>query len=162
MRTDVLRFVRDNITLIMFVAVVAIMAGAWIVLEALRSQKSRDEVFHLRMKLRKLEMEKTGVASTFTDPVVLSARWMQSGAAAATSDGGCLLYVDRVSAEMRSAELTLRVDGYPALERKGVGVGERLEASGKYGTYILELYAVEGMRANLAVALRNRHKEGVD
>jgi hypothetical protein len=157
--TDILRFVRDNVTLIVFVLVVAIMAGAWIVFEALRSHKSREELFKLRMKLRALEMERAGGGPKFTDPVVLSTRWIRTGGAATTSDGGCLLYVDRVSAETRSAEVTLRVDGYAVLQRQGVGVGQRLEANGKYGTYILELYAVEGIQANLAVALRNRHQD---
>ena len=157
--TDVLRFARDNVTLIVFVVVVAIMAGAWIVFEALRSHKSRDELFKLRMKLQEYERERAGAGLKFSDPVVLPARWIRTGGAATTSDGGCMLYVDSVSADTRSAVLTLRVDGYAVLQRQSVGVGQRLEATGKYGTYILELSAVEGIQASIAVALRNRHKD---
>src|SRR5260370_349833 len=157
--TDVLRFARDNLTLIVFVFVVAIMAGAWIVFEALRSHKSRDELFKLRMKLREYERERAGAGPKFADPVVLPTRWIRTGGAATTSDGGCLLYVDSVSADARSAIVTLRVDRYAVLQRQGVNVGQRLEAHGKYGTYILELCAVEGIQANVAVALRNRHKD---
>ena len=157
--TDILRFARDHITLVVFVLAVVIMAGAWIVFEALRSHKSRDELFKLRMKLWALERERAVASPRLTDPVVLPTRWIRTGGAATTSDGGCLLYVDSVSADTKSAVLTLRVDGYAVLQRQGVSVGQRLEASGKYGTYILELYAIEGIQANVAVALRNRHKD---
>ena len=155
----ILRFVRDNVTLLLFIVVVTIMGGAWIVFEAIRGQRSRDEVFRLKMRIRELEMDKASAGLRLTDPLVLANRWIQSGAAAATSDGGCLVYVDRVYPEAGSAELTLRVDGYPAIERQGLRVGERVEAAGKYGTYILELYAVDGIRASVAVALRNRHMD---
>src|SRR5262249_45514853 len=114
--TDVLRFARDNITLIVFVASVAIMAGAWIVFEALRSHKSREELFGLKMKLRTLEMERASAGLGFSDPVVLPARRIRTGGTATTSDGGCLLFVDSVSADTRSAVLTVRVDGYPVLQ----------------------------------------------
>ena len=158
--TNLLRFVRDNITLLVFVLVVFIMAGAWVVFEALRSHKSREELFRLRTKLRALEMERAGGGGpSFSDPVVLSSRWIRSGGAATTSDGGCLLFVDRVSAVTRSADLTVRVDGYAVLQKHSLGVGQRVEAGGKYGTYILELCGVEGIQANLAVALRNRHQD---
>jgi hypothetical protein len=70
-----------------------------------------------------------------------------------------LLYIDRVLPSVRSAELTVRVDGYPVLQNHSIRSGERLEAAGKNGTYVLELYGVEGIQANLAVALRNRHRE---
>src|SRR5260370_7628235 len=94
--TDVLRFARDNITLIVFVVVVAVMAGAWIVFEALRSHKSRDELFKLRMKLREYERERAGAGPKFADPVVLPTRWIRNGGAATTSDGGRLLYANSV------------------------------------------------------------------
>jgi hypothetical protein len=156
---QVLRFVRDNITLLVFLAVVAIMGAAWIVFEAMRSHKRRDEVFALRRRVSELERERAVVHPSSGDPVVLSSRWIRSGAAATTSDGGCLLYIDKVLPAVRSAELTLRIDGYPVLENHAVRPGERLEASGKNGTYVLELYAVEGMQAHLAVALRSHHRD---
>ncbi len=154
-----LRFVRDNITLLVFLAVVAIMGCAWIVFEAMRSHKRRDEVFALRRRISELERERAVVHPSFGDPVVLSSRWIRSGASATTSDGGCLLYIDKVLPSVRSAELTLRIDGYAALENQVVRPGERLEASGKNGVYVLELYGVEGMQAHLAVALRNHHRD---
>jgi hypothetical protein len=159
MRDQVLRFVRDNITALAALAVVAIMGAAWIVFEALRSHRRRDEVFALRRRVTELEMERASTHTSSGDPVVLSSRWIKSGGAAATSDGGCLLYIDRVSPAVRSAELTVRVDGYPVLQNRSIKSGERLEAAGKNGTYVLELYAVEGIQAHLAVALRNHHRE---
>ncbi len=153
-----LRFVRDNITLLLFLAVVAILAAAWIVFEALRSHRRRDEVFALRRRVGELEREQASAQPSFGDPVVLSSRWIRSGGAATTSDGGCLLFVDRVLPAVRSAELTVRVDGYAVLQHHSIRAGERLEASGKNGTYVLELYGVEGIQAQLAVALRNRHR----
>jgi hypothetical protein len=68
------------------------------------------------------------------------------------------LYIDRVLPAVRSAELTLRVDGYAVLQNHPIRSGERLEADGRNGTYVLELYAVEGIQAQLAVALRNHHR----
>ena len=59
---------------------------------------------------------------------------------------------------VRSAELTLRIDGYPVHQNRPIRTGERLETRGKNGIYVLELYAVEGTQANLAVALRNHHR----
>ncbi len=154
-----LRFVRDNTTLLIIVVLVTIAGGAWIMFEAFRSHKNREEVDKLRRRLSELGQDRATPRPTFTDPVVLSSRWIRSGAAATTTDGGCLLYVNKVSAASSFADLTIRIDGYAVLENHSVGVGERLEASGKFGTYILELSAVEGVLANVAVALRNRHKE---
>jgi len=157
--TTALRFVRDNISLLVFVVLLAVVGGAWIVFEAVRSHKNREEVERLRRRLSEVTQERTVPRPTFTDPVVLSSRWVRSGAAATTSDGGCLLYVNRVFAASSFADVTIRIDGYAVLENHSIGVGERLEASGKFGTYILELSAVDGVQANVVVALRNRHKE---
>jgi|SRR5579871_2093663 len=153
-----LRFVRDNATLLVTFAVAIIMGSTWIVFEALRSHKRRDEVFALRRRVAELEREKASLAPSFGDPVVLTSRWVQSGGASTTSDGGCLLYVDKVSAAVRSAELTLRIDGIAVHQKHALRAGERLEARGKNGTYVLELYGVEGIRAHLAVALRSHHR----
>jgi hypothetical protein len=157
--TTSLRFVRDNITLLVFVVLLTIVGGAWIVFEALRSHKNREEVEKLRRRLSEVTQERATPRPTFSDPMVLSSRWVRSGTAATTTDGGCLLYVNKVSASSGFADLTIRIDGYAVLENHSIGVGERLEASGKFGTYILELSAVDGVQANVAVALRNRHKE---
>jgi len=157
--TTSLRFVRDNITLLVFVVLLTSVGGAWIVFEALRSHKNREEVERLRKRLSEVTQERSTPRPSFTDPVVLSSRWIRSGAAATTTDGGCLLYVNKVSASAGFADLTIRIDGYAVLENHSIGVGERLEAGGKFGTYILELSAVDGVQANVVVALRNRHKE---
>ena len=156
---QVLRFVRDNITLLVFLGVAAVMAAAWIIFEAIRSHGRRDEVFALRRRVSELERERASAQPSFGDPVVLSSRWIRSGATATTSDGGCLLYVDRVLAAVRSAHLTVHVDGYAVLQNHAIRSGERLEAAGKNGTYVLELYEVEGIQAQLAIALRNHHRE---
>src|SRR5260370_459585 len=154
-----LRFVRDNIALLVFVVLLVSVGGAWIVFEAFRSHKNREEVERLRRRLSELSQERSSPGPTFTDPVVLPSRWIRSGAAATTTDGGCLLYVNKVSAASNFADFTIRIDGYAVLENHSIGVGERLEATGKFGTYILELSAVDGVQANVAIALRNRHKE---
>ena len=154
----ILRFVRDNVTFLVFVAVVLIMGTAWLVFEALRSHRSREEVFRLKQKIRALERERDAVNPDFTDPLVLSNRWIASGAAVTTKDGGCFLYIDRVAPDVPSAELTLRVDGEPILQSRAVRVGERVEADGKFGTYTLKLFAVDGIQANIGIALRNRHE----
>src|ERR1700730_546135 len=94
-----LRFVRDNTTLLIIVVLVTVAGGAWIMFEAFRSHKNREEVDKLRRRLSELGQDRTSTPRpSFTDPVVLSSRWIRSGAAATTTDGGCLLYVNRVSA----------------------------------------------------------------
>lgn len=155
----VLRFVRDNITLLVFLAVAAIMGSAWIVFEAMRSHKRRDEIFALRRRVAELERERSSLHPSFGDPVVLTSRWVPSGSAATTSDGGCWLYLEKVSTPVRSATLTLRIDGLAALQNQSIRAGERLEARGKNGTYVVELYGVEGIQAHVAVALRNHHRD---
>jgi hypothetical protein len=156
------RLIQDNITLLVFLAVAFLMATAWIIFEAMRSHSSRQEVFRLRRKLSALEAERSSHTLGFSDPIVLARRWLHSGGAATTSDGGCLLYIDKVFPDLRSVELTVRVDGDAVFQNHTVRAGGGLEASGKYGTYILRLYAVEGAQADLAIALRNRHKEAED
>src|SRR5712692_4426473 len=151
---SILRFVRDNITLILFIVVAGIFGAAWIVFEAIRSHQSRDEVFSLKRRLGQLERERAIGYRVSTDPVVLSTRWVRTGGAATTSDGGCLIYIQKVSPAQSTAILTLRVDGYAVLKDHRIHVGERLEASGKSGTYILDVYAVEGIEASVGIALR--------
>ncbi|HEV2690560.1 MAG TPA: hypothetical protein VGV35_18510 [Bryobacteraceae bacterium] len=154
-----IRIIQNNITLIVALAILFLMVSAWIVFEALRSQRSRQEVFQLRRKLSALERERASLVHEFDDPVVLPRRWIRTGSAATSSDGGCLVYIDKISPAIRTAELTVRVDGDAILQKHPVHVGERLEAGGKYGTYILKLYATEAVQANLAIALRSHHTE---
>ena len=160
--SPLLHFVRDNLSVLLFLVVVTVLGGAWVVFEALRSQKNRDEVSRLRRRVQELEAMQAEVRQPFADPLVLQARWIRTGSAATTTDGGCLLFVDKVSVPSSSAALTVRVDGYPVLQQHDVQVGQRLEAAGKYGTYILELCAVQPTQANVAVALRSRHKRAGD
>jgi len=158
----IIRFIQNNITILVALAMVFIMASAWIVFEALRSHRSRKEVFRLRRKVSMLEAERVTLVPDFNDPVVLSRRWLRASTAATTSDGGCLVFIEKVYPAIRSVELTIRVDGDAVLKNHPVHVGDRLETNGKYGTYILRLYAAEAVQANLAIALRSRHKETDD
>lgn len=158
MPDQALRFVRDNSTLLVSLMIVAILGAAWIVFEALRSHRRRDELFALRRRVSELENERASTNPSFGDPLVLSSRWIRSGGTATTSDGGCLLYIGRALPAVRSAELTLRVDGYAVLQNHALKSGDRFEATGKNGTYVLELQGVEGLQAQVAIALRNRHK----
>ena len=105
-----LRFVRDNVTLLVFVVLLTIVGGAWIVFEAFRSHKNREEVDRLRRRLSQINQERSVPKLSFTDPVVLSSRWIRSGAAATTTDGGCLLYVNKVSFEEISCLFSFRLN----------------------------------------------------
>jgi hypothetical protein len=159
LQDHLIRFIQNNITLLLALFIILLMASAWIVFEALRSHRSRQEVFRLRRKISALEAERGTLVPDFNDPLVLSRRWIRTGAAATTSDGGCLVYIEKISPAIRSVDLTVRVDGDAVLQNHAVHVGDRLEAPGKYGTYILRLYAAEAVQANLAIALRSRHQE---
>lgn len=151
-----IRFIQNNITGIVAFAVVFIMATAWIAFEAMRSHRSRQEVFRLRRKVSLLERERETLVPDFSDPIVLSRRWIRVGAAATTTDGGCLVLIEKTSPDIRTAEVTIRIDGEVAHQKHGMHAGDRLETSGKYGTYIFRLYAADPVQANLAIALRSR------
>lgn len=162
LQDHIVRFIQNNITVLVALFVIFLMVSAWIVFEALRSHRSRKEVFRLRRKISLLEAQRATLVPDFNDPVVLSRRWVRTGTAATTSDGGCLVYIEKVYPAIRSIELTIRVDGDAVLQNHSVHVGDRLETNGKYGTYILRLYAAEAIQANLAIALRSRHNETAD
>jgi hypothetical protein len=155
----VLRVVHDNITLIFFALLVATFVVAWLVIEAIRSHRSRDEIFRLRRRLGQLEQERLATRSPSPDPVVLPNRWVRIGGAATTSDGGCLILVEKVSAAQRVAILSVRVDGLPVLKSEPVRVSEHFELPGKSGTYLVELYGTDGIQAQLGVSLRSKHFE---
>jgi hypothetical protein len=155
-----LRFVRDNITLIVFLSVAGVFIAGWVILEAFRSTHNRDEVFRLRQRLSELERERvTGYAGPSPDPVVLSPRWLRRAGAATSADGGCLVVLEGTSPLQNRAVFTVRVDGEAVVRSQGMRVGERLEAEGKSGVYLLSLYGVEGVSAHLSIALRNKHLE---
>jgi hypothetical protein len=153
----ILRFVHDNITLIFFGLVVAVFVVAWLIVEAFRSHRSRDEIFRLRQRISELERQR--LARVSPEPVVLASRWIRAGTAATTSDGGLFVLVQNVSAAQRRATLSARVDGYQALSNHVVTVGDRAEVNGKLGTYLVEVYGAEGAQVHLGVSLRTRHLE---
>jgi hypothetical protein len=155
----ILRLVRDNITLIVFLIVVAMFGVAWLVFEAIRSHQSRDEIFRLRQRLSDLERERQTGFEVSLHPVVLSPRKIRVGSAATTSDGGCLIYVENASAMQRRTVVTVRVDGELAWQSRALQIGQKLEIPGKSGTYILDLYGVEGAEAFVSIALRSKHAE---
>lgn len=154
----ILRFLRDNSAFLLFLVAAVVLGGAWVIAEVLRANHRRDEVMRLRQRLIALQQEQNAAAGAFSDPVVLASRWLRTGNAATTSDGGCLIYIDRVLAAAGSASLTMRVDGEAVHLNHMLQVGSHLEAPGKYGTYILKLYGVDGIQANVAIALRGRHQ----
>jgi hypothetical protein len=154
---SVLRMVHDNITTIFFFLVIAVFVVAWLVIEAIRSHQSRDEIFKLRKRVTELEHDRVIGPRVAVDPIVLANRWVRAGFAATTNDGGCLILVDRVSAQQHNAVLTLRIDGLPAARGEVLGVGEALEARGKSGTYIVELIGTDPAQAQIGVSLRSHH-----
>lgn len=158
---QILRLVHDNITLIVFGLVVAIFVVAWLVMEAIRSHRSRDEIFKLRHRLGQLEQERLATNAISPDPVVLPNRWVRIGSAATTNDGGCLILVEKVSATQRRALLSIRVDGLPVVKSEAVSVGARLELPGKSGTYLIELFGTDIIQAHIGVSLRSKHFEYV-
>lgn len=155
----ILRVVHDNITLIVFGLAVATFAVAWLVFEAIRSHRSRDEIFRLRHRLGQLEQERLATKTISPDPVVLPNRWVRIGGAATTNDGGCLILVEKVSATQRKALLTVRVDGLSVLKSEALNVGDRFQLTGKSGTYLIELFGTDSIQAHLGVSLRSKHFE---
>lgn len=156
---SVLHWVHDNIILIFFVVTCGMFLAAWLILEAFRSHRGRDEVFRLRQRLYQIEREQGFVRPTDTGPVVLASRWIGVGAAATTSDGGCLILIEGASPFQKKAVMTIRIDGLPYKRNEAMLVGQRLEAGGKSGTYCIVLHATDQNQARLAVSLRTRHLE---
>lgn len=154
---SVLHWVHDNITLIFFFVIVAIFVAAWLIFEAFRSHKSRDEVFRLRQRLYELERDRSYVRTNEEGQLVMQSRWISVGAAATTSDGGCLILLESASPLQRKAMITIRIDGLPDRRHDPILIGQRLETDGKSGTYFVELHAVEQNRARFAISLRTRH-----
>lgn len=155
-----LRTVHDNIAIIFFALLVAVFGVAWLVIEAIRSHRNRDELFKLRHRISQLERERIIAGPAFAEPmipVVMPDRWIRVGAAATTSDGGCLVLVDRVAPDGHTAQLTIRVDGHAVKRNEGLRVGESFQLAGKSGMYTVSLYGAEALQAHLGVALRNRH-----
>jgi hypothetical protein len=154
-----LRLVHDNITIIFFALVVAVFGVGWLIIEAFRSHQTRDEMFQLRRRLRDLERERSIGKAVSLDPIVMPERWIRIGSASTSSDGGCLILVERVAPAQHSAVLSVRVDGYAAKQNEAIRVGDQLELSGKSGTYIIELLNTDASQAQIGVALRSKHHE---
>jgi hypothetical protein len=155
-----LRIVHDNIGIIFFSLLVAVFGVAWLVIEAIRSHRDRDEIFKLRHRITQLERERIAARPAFPEPVmpvVMPDRWIRVGAAATTSDGGCLILVDNVAPDGHTAQLTIRVDGYAVKRSEPLRVGESFQLSGNSGLYLVSLYGTDVRQAHLGVGLRNRH-----
>ncbi len=153
----VLHWVRDNITFILFGAIVIIFVAGWLVIEAIRSHQSRDEIFRLRKRMYEMERERNFSQTMDGGPVVLSSRWIRVGGAATSSDGGCLLLVQGASPVQKRVIMTVRVDGLPVKKDATMMVGQRIEVGGKSGVYSIELHGAEKNQARFAISLRTRH-----
>ena len=158
--TILLRTVHDNIAIIFFGLVVAVFGVAWLVIEAIRSHRDRDEIFNLKHRITELERERIAARPASVEPlipVVMPDRWVRIGGAATTSDGGCLILVDRVAPAEHTAQLTVRVDGYAVKRSERLRVGESFELMGKSGIYLVSLYGTDSLQAHLGVGLRSKH-----
>ena len=161
-----LRF-HDSLPLIVLNLIACGVLVGWLVFQTLRSAETRGEMARLRRKLADLEVERayaySGAAASagtgLVDPVVLSPRWVRKGSAATTSDGGCLVIVDDLAPQARTAVLTLRVDGTAIHVRHKVRTGHSLQAEGSMGMYTVQVSAVEQLRTIVGVSLRNRHAQ---
>ncbi len=160
-----LRFIRDNLPVLVFFFMAAVLVGGWVIFESARNLLRGDEVERLRRRVGELEREQAkhfhpGVAAHLTsDPVALSTRWVSKGGAATTTDGGCLLVVDDVVAPASQALLTVRIDGIAESRRQVWQEGQVREFSGKLGTYTVQLGPVAGIQAQVSAWLRNRHQD---
>lgn len=147
-------FVHDHFLLIACLAGVGLMFLGWALLEAFTGNKQDDEMIRLRQRLYELERDSNSSKIRSPDPVVLSRRWAQSGAALTSTDGGCFLIVDRVAAAQRLALFTIRVDGALVHRGHALRCGETLELPSRSGTYLVQLYAVDGIQAAVSICLR--------
>jgi hypothetical protein len=159
------RAARDYFPLILFGMLVLVLLAAWVVFESFRSAASQGELRRLRRKVDELEAERTysyrpsqAMTADVAQEVVLTPRWVGRGAAATTSDGGCLLIVDAVAPGRRAASITVRVDGWPGV-RHDVRIGDPCEVSGNLGTYTLALEGVNSSSACVGVTLKSRHAQ---
>ena len=159
------RAARDYFPLILFGLLALVLLAAWVVFESFRSATSQGELRRLRRKVDELEAERAysyrPSPSTMEDApqeMVLTPRWVRRGAAATTSDGGCLLIVDAIAPGRRAASISVRVDGWPGV-RHDVRVGHPFEVSGNLGTYTVELEGVNTLEACVGVTLRSRHAQ---
>jgi hypothetical protein len=159
------RAARDYFPLILFGLLALVLLAAWVVFESFRSATSQGELRRLRRKVDELEAERaysyrasSTIAEDAPQEVVLTPPWVRRGAAATTSDGGCLLIVDAVAPGRKAASITVRVDGWPGV-RHDVRVGHPFEVSGNLGTYTLELEGVNTLEVRVGVTLRSRHAQ---
>lgn len=158
-----IRFIRENLPILMFVFLLMVLAGGWVIFESARSLLKRDDVEKLRRRVEELEREQALMIHTApqrkatSDPMVLSTRWVQKGRAATSSDGGCLVLVDEVLPLQSRVLLTVRIDGVPVRHRHELHAGDSIELDGKFGFYTVEVGAVSGQQAQVSGWLRSRH-----
>jgi hypothetical protein len=149
-----LAFIREHVLLLAGFCAVGLMFLGWALVEAFKGNKHGEEILRLRQRLYELERDSSSPEFRSPDPVVLSRRWARSGSSLTSSDGGCFLIVDRVLAAQRSAMFTIRVDGLPVSQGHALRSGEKLDVPGRSGTYVLQLWGVDGVQAAVSVTLR--------
>lgn len=158
--------IHDNFTLIVLILLACGVLTGWLVFQTMRTAEARGEMRRLRRKLADIELERAQAYTSrsssdevLIDPIVLTPRWITKGAAATSSDGGCLVIVDDVVPQARTALLTVRVDGNAIHLRQKVHSGHAVRAEGNMGTYTVQVTAVEPLRSMVVVSLRNRHAQ---
>jgi len=159
------RAARDYFPLILFGLLVLVLLVAWGVFEAFRRVSNQGELSNLRRKVDELEAARAysyrASPTKSTDvpqETVLPPRWVRRGAAATTSDGGCLLIVDALAPGRRVASITVRVDGWPGVSHD-LRQGHSVEVTGNMGTYSIELAGVNTLEACVGVTLTSRHAQ---
>ena len=149
----ILRVMAENLTFVLLLSTALVFSACWLVMEAMRGRRSREEIYRLRRRVHELEQGRS--APSRTPAAVLSPRPLRCGAAATTSDGGCLVLLERISPAL-TAEFTIRVDGYAVLQHHPLPSGEPIQVSGKFGDYIITVHAIDRTQAQVGVVLQQR------
>lgn len=159
MRTwlPLVRFVHDHQLFVALFCGAGVIVVLWILVELFRKDEDRESILRLRQRLYEIERDRSAPSVGNADTLLLTPRWIRSGAAATTSDGGCLIYIERVLANQSRALLTVRVDGYAVKQGHLMRTDQSLEVEGKAGIYVVRMPAVDGINAYISVAWRNRY-----
>lgn len=147
----ILRVMAENLAFVVSLAAALVFSACWLVMEAMRGRRSRDEIYRLRRRIHELEQGRP--APSRAPAAVLSPRSLRPGAAATTSDGGCLVLLERILPAL-TAEFTIRVDGYAVLQHHPVSNGAQIQVSGKCGDYIISVHALDRSQAQVGVVLQ--------
>lgn len=147
----ILRVMADNLAFVVSLAAALAFSAGWLVIEGVRGRRSRSEVHRLRRRIDELERER--FPEPRSAPAVLSPRALRPGSAATTSDGGCLVLLEKISPALK-AEFTVRVDGDAVLQHHAVAAGEQIQVSGKCGEYVVTIHGVDRTQAQVGIVLR--------